>query len=165
VAWLDTETRDYILSLGPYWYNDRSLGDHLELYDEDRERLGIRTIEACDVTFEQRKEINREKKIRRLEKQRRQSGVKPREQYEAQSLSRTKPWEIDKISRRTWERRRHRPAVASPSLSSLSYSQRLALASPSRSAPNAATTPCRRMADVLILPEPQRPRHNPDIAA
>jgi hypothetical protein len=128
-AWLDSETRGYILSLGPYWYNGRSLGDHLELYDDDRERLGVRTIEACDVTFEQRKIINREKKIRRLEKQRRQKGAKPREQYLAESLSRTKPWEVDKISRSTWERRRRKAVDASPSLSSLSYSQRLTLAS------------------------------------
>jgi hypothetical protein len=56
--WIDRDTRDNILSLGPYWDAPRSLGDHLEVYDKDRERLGIRTIEACDVTIEQRTEIN-----------------------------------------------------------------------------------------------------------
>jgi hypothetical protein len=125
-AWLDADTRDYILSLGPYWYNDRSLGDHLELYDEDRERLGIRTIEACDVTFEQRKEINRDKEVRRLEKRRRQNGAKPREQYLAESLSRTKPWEADKISRATWYRQCRETG---PTVSSLLNRQTCALVS------------------------------------
>jgi hypothetical protein len=129
--WIDRDTRDNILSLGPYWYAPRSLGDHLELYDEDRERLGIRTIEACDVTIEQRTEINEVKKHRRQEKWRRKSGAKPREQYLSESLSRTKPWKAEKISRRTWERRRKAAAVASPRRSSISYTTCLGLASPS----------------------------------
>jgi hypothetical protein len=127
-AWLDGDTRYQILSFGPYWYNDRSLGNHLELYDEDRERLHVRTIEACDVTVDERKRINREKNRQRLEKRRRQNGAEPREQYEAESLSHTQPWKVDGISRRTWERRR-KDAVASPTVSSLSLGQTVALAS------------------------------------
>jgi hypothetical protein len=41
--------------------------------------------------------------MRRL---RRAKGVKPREQYLAESLARTKSWEAEGIIRRTWERRR-----------------------------------------------------------
>src|SRR5580700_3047479 len=34
--WMDAETRTRILELGPHWYSKRSLGEHLELYDEER---------------------------------------------------------------------------------------------------------------------------------
>ena len=50
----------------------------------------------------------------RDERRRRKVGSKPRVAYLANSLSRSKPWEADGISRRTWERRRQKPAVASP---------------------------------------------------
>ena len=46
--------------------------------------------------------IRREKNRKEGERYRRKNGAKPREQ----SLSRTKPWEAEGISRRTWERRR-----------------------------------------------------------
>ena len=61
VPWIDESTRDYLLSLGAYWYSDRSLGEHLELYDEDRERLRTWSIKAIDVSDEERAVINREK--------------------------------------------------------------------------------------------------------
>jgi hypothetical protein len=44
--------------------------------------------------------------------QRRAKGVKPRAVYLETSLSRTKPWEAEGISRRTWERRRDTLATA-----------------------------------------------------
>lgn len=100
--WLDGEQRQRILRLGPYWYAARSLGEHLELYDVDREELQTWSIEACDVTEEQRAAINQEKHRKREETRRWKAGAKPR----ADSLSRTQPWLALNISRRTWERRR-----------------------------------------------------------
>ena len=100
--------------MGPYWYSQKSLGDHLEVYDEVRERLKIRSIAALDVTPDQRKAINREKHRMRDEKRRRARGVKPRADYLAAALSRTAPWTQLGISRRQWERRRKATNVASP---------------------------------------------------
>jgi hypothetical protein len=117
--WLKgTKERADILSLGPYWYAPTSLAEHLELYDDERDDLDIRTIAAVDVTPEQRKEINREKDKKRKERERRKTGAKPRAQYLAASLSRTQPWKAEGISRSTWERRRRKAGDASPSVSS-----------------------------------------------
>ena len=104
--WLEPDARYKLLSAGPYWYAATSLAQHLELYDEERERLQVRTIPALDVDDQQRKEINLEKERQATQRRRRQCGVKPREQYEAESLSRTEPWKSDGISRRTWYRRK-----------------------------------------------------------
>jgi hypothetical protein len=113
-AWMDASARDYLMSLGPYWYAARSLGDHLEMDDEDREYCQAWSIVAIDVTEEKRLDINLEKNRKAQEKRRRKSGAKS----QSQSLSRTKPWEAEEISRRTWERRR-KAGVASSSPPSL----------------------------------------------
>jgi hypothetical protein len=68
---------------------------HLELYDEDRERLKAWTIAAIDVTDEERKVINQDKHRQAEEHRRRKNGAKP----QAKSLSRTKPWEAMGIGR------------------------------------------------------------------
>jgi hypothetical protein len=41
-----------------------------------------------------------------MQASRRKAGVKPRDEYLAEALSATKPWEDEGICRRTWERRR-----------------------------------------------------------
>jgi hypothetical protein len=130
-AWMNPKTRDYILALGAYWYYDRSLGNHLELHDEDRERCKAWSIEAIDVTEEQRRLINKEKNRQAQERCRRKNGAKPREQ----SLSRTQPWKAEGISKRTWERRRKASDANSsrPSLI-LSTNDELASSAPSKSA-------------------------------
>ena len=125
--WMDAPTRDYILSLGPYWYAPVSLGNKLELYDEDREKLQAWSIEAVGITKKERRMINKEKNCKAQERRRRKSGAKPR----AESLSRTKPWADEGISRRTWERRRRKANAASSSRPSLTYSRNDKLASPS----------------------------------
>lgn len=49
--------------------------------------------------------ISRTEKHRRLVEKRRAEGVKPRETYETESLSQTRPWEAERVSRATWYRR------------------------------------------------------------
>jgi hypothetical protein len=100
--WMDPVILDSILSMGPYWYSARSLGNHLEVDNADRERLQAWTVEAFDISKDQRAVINNEKNRASHERRRRKAGAKPRKQ----SLSQTKPWEAENISRRTWERRR-----------------------------------------------------------
>jgi hypothetical protein len=50
--------------------------------------------------------INQEKNRKSQERRRRKSGAKPREQYEADSVSSKEPWKLEGISRATWYRRR-----------------------------------------------------------
>ena len=145
-GWMDASTRDYILRLGPYWYSPQSLGDRLELYDEGRKRCRAWSIEAIDVNEEQRRMINKEKDRKRKENRRRKDGAMPREQ----SLSRTKPWEAEGISRSTWERRRRKARDANSSGPSLIYSTKDELASSSQ--PQGTVLP-------LVAPaKPQRRR-------
>ena len=97
--------RDRLLSYGPYWYGKWSLGDNLELHDIDRMELDIRTIEAFDVTPEQREADNLRKDRERNDKNRRDAGVQTRDEYLAKCKSRTKPWLAAGFNcRSTWER-------------------------------------------------------------
>jgi hypothetical protein len=102
---LSADERTKILGYSPHWYSDKSLGDHLELYDEDRERLQAWTIAACDVTREERDAINVEKNRRRQEQHRRKNQSKPRAEYLAE-VKGTEPWKDEGVSRATWYRRR-----------------------------------------------------------
>jgi hypothetical protein len=91
--WMGDEDRAEIADLSAYWYSGKSLGQHLELYDEDRERLKAWMIEAVDVTKEQRAAINRDKHRKVQERARRRDGAEPREKYLAEhAASRTEPW-------------------------------------------------------------------------
>jgi len=105
-AWLDgTRERAKLLSYGPYWYGKWSLGDNLELHDIDRMELDVRTIEAFDVTPEQREADNDRKNRERGDKNRRAAGVQTRDEYLAKCKSHTKPWLAAGFKcRRTWER-------------------------------------------------------------
>jgi hypothetical protein len=126
--WMNAPTRDYILSLGPHWYYPRPLGQYLELYNEDREKLQAWSVEAIDVTEEERRMINKEKNRKAQERRRRKNKAKPR----AESLSRTKPWADEGISRSTWERRRRKAGDANPSRPSLTCRRSDELASSSK---------------------------------
>ena len=77
---------------------------------EERQALGLTTIGAYDMPKAERIKLRRQryrKRYNELQCQRRRaSGVQPREQYEAGSLSRTKPWKAAGVSRATWFRKR-----------------------------------------------------------
>jgi hypothetical protein len=106
--WLDANERAVIAGSSAHWYSKKSLGDHLELYDEDRERLKAWSIAACDVSKEKREEINRVKNKQAQERYRRKRGAKP----QAQSERRTKPWMALKISESTYRRRKRAEMTA-----------------------------------------------------
>jgi hypothetical protein len=101
----------------PYFFCADTIGKLLGLKDEERKALGIRTIGAIDRDKKQRESDRAEAKLRRDREralhQRRQRGVRPRSEYLRKSLSRTKPWEAEGISRRTWERHREARLAAS----------------------------------------------------
>lgn len=81
------------------------LGWRIKLTAEVRKRLKITTIRAVGQTDTSMAEDRRQAARDRKEKERRAAGATPRAQYEAESLSQTRPWERFGISRRTWERR------------------------------------------------------------
>jgi hypothetical protein len=82
------------------------LGVTLSLRDE----LELRTIGACDVTKIERKKLAKERKRERgrvrMARKRSQDVRCDRQSYEANSAERTRPWEAEGVSRRTWYRRR-----------------------------------------------------------
>jgi hypothetical protein len=136
--WINAELRAKLAGLSAYWYSARSLGQHLELYDEDRERLEAWTIEAVDITKEQREAINLEKRKKSWERYRRKQGINPREQ----SASRTKPWEAAGFNcRRTWERhgKPTAPTAVSQTSESLLFTKDISLTCDTGTAATKAT--------------------------
>lgn len=82
----------------------------------ERERLGLKTIGACDVDKAERQVIakatKRQRDRERKAEARRAAGVKRRKAYEGQSAEAKKPWLAEGISRRTWYRRQHGTSVS-----------------------------------------------------
>jgi hypothetical protein len=103
--------------------NADNLAELLDLQYADRQRLAIYTIGAVDKTKRQREILKKERKREHdramKEAERRAQGSTSREQYLAASLSRTRPWLAEGISRRTWYRRLGTSASPTPT-----YSQR-----------------------------------------
>lgn len=85
------------------WRAD-TLGKRLNLTDADRSRLKITTIGAVDADKAERKARRKLRARQRDEKRRREAGAKTRHEYEANSLTRTKPWEAMGLSRAKWYR-------------------------------------------------------------
>ena len=103
--WLDEDDRDELVDRvthRPIKFKAAAVGDALRLTCAERNALRITTIAAVDAP--DIKTAARDKK----RQQRRLAGRKPRAAYLAASLSRTKPWEADGISRSAWERRRRK---------------------------------------------------------
>ena len=85
----------------------------------ERQRLKLRTIAAFDIPRKEQKALAKQKKREtdreRARLKRARSGAKSRQEYEAQSINKAKPWEDEGISRRTWYRRQKQHGT-SPSL-------------------------------------------------
>jgi hypothetical protein len=110
-----------------------TLAARLKLTYAERMFLRITTIGSCDVDkagrARRRKGRKRLRDRARAAAKRAARGAVLRSEYLAQSLSRTRPWEAEGISRSTWERRRRlgfnrggqTPGDASWSPSTLSF--------------------------------------------
>jgi hypothetical protein len=114
--------------------NPDKIAVRLHVSYEERQRLKLVTIGSFDVNKAGRTRLRKERqRLRdriRAAAERAARGAVPRAQYLlAHSLSRTRPWEAEGISRSTWERRRktaftggqRTPSDASPSPSTLIY--------------------------------------------
>lgn len=97
----------------PAKFKADTLGQRLRLSPEERDRLGITTIGAVGQTVQERKILRRHRRRIAARRHRQRRGAKTREEYEAGSLTRRKPWEAFGISRRTWYRR-GRPSADDP---------------------------------------------------
>jgi len=100
------------------WRAD-SLAKRLNLHEAERRRLRITTIGAVDLDRAQRaaarRARKRERDRERAAARRKVAGAKPRAEYIATALTTVRPWVTAGVSRRTWERRRRRARVATPS--------------------------------------------------
>jgi hypothetical protein len=156
--WMDADKRAAILNMSPHCYSKKSLGQHLELYDEDRERLGIRTIEAVDVSEEQREAINAGKRLKTQERRRRRNNIKPREQY-LESVKGPEPWLALKISKATYYRRglhkqEQGETGSDTHLSSISFTPRLTVSVSDTTEPASATRDMPSDTNVVPFPAP-----------
>jgi hypothetical protein len=88
----------------PLRWRAGKLATRLNLTEAERKRLRITTIGAVDLTRQQRKDRRRARDRALKHARRLAAGAKPRAEYEAGSLSRTKPWERLGMSRRSWYR-------------------------------------------------------------
>jgi hypothetical protein len=85
------------------WRADKIAGI-LQVTEAERSRLGLTTIGAIDMSRAERIQRRRERDRTRRQQRRRAGGAKPRNQYEAQSISRAQPWAALGMSRATWYR-------------------------------------------------------------
>lgn len=103
-----TETKELLasVSFSPKHWKARRLGFLLKLPFNDRAKLRITTIAAYDMT-EARRELRRKQMAKeRMERIRREKGAIPRADFLAKSISKTRPWTAEGISRAQWYRRR-----------------------------------------------------------
>ncbi|MGE0284449.1 MAG: hypothetical protein AB7P20_28060, partial [Rhizobiaceae bacterium] len=101
--WLDDpKTVAGKIAANPWHFKSETLGRRLNLDWRTREMLQIWQIGTEDLPPEALEDRRRMRNRRRMRHARRDQGAKPRAEYEAASLSNTKPWEAEGISRRTW---------------------------------------------------------------
>lgn len=97
----------------PYKFKADTLANKLGITRAIRNDLDLTAIGATDFSKKDRKLRRKNLKNAARTANRRAEGMKPREQWLAESLSRTKPWDAEGIHRRTWERRRKLADAAS----------------------------------------------------
>lgn len=107
--WLTVKEQRQIIAQGiagaRAWSADQ-LAWRYRITKEERRMLGLTTIGAIDQGKAARTKQRRARDRQRKANDRRAKGLVPRQQYEANAASRTKPWEAEGISRATWYRRK-----------------------------------------------------------
>jgi hypothetical protein len=103
--WATDKVLEQVCAHPRKWKSER-LGKLLNLTCEEWRKLRIR-IAPVDMPAKERRDYSRILSNGKRLKKRRTKGMKSRAEYlEANSLSQTKPWIAEGISRRTWYRRR-----------------------------------------------------------
>jgi hypothetical protein len=98
----------------PRRWRAETLGKLLGLTDAERSSLRITTIGAMDTTKVERLQRSKQLRRDRERKRRAKQSTRSREEYLSTSVARTKPWQAEGISRRTWYRRRKMAQVPCP---------------------------------------------------
>jgi hypothetical protein len=83
-------------------HGPKTLGHELNFTGAEWRELRLRTIAPIDMTKEERDQDTGLRKRQRMRLKRRKEDRIPRAVYEANSLTRTKPWETLGMKRRTW---------------------------------------------------------------
>jgi hypothetical protein len=91
-------------SITPEYRTADGLARFLGLKYDVRQKLRMWTIGAIDIKQRARKELRKRQNRIAHERRRRERGMRPREQ----SLTRTKPWEAEGMSRAKWYRNKQR---------------------------------------------------------
>jgi hypothetical protein len=109
-----TESYEEATRENPYLEDDRFVAKLIRLTYEERQRLKVTTIGACDADKKELARLAKERKRandrkrraaqRRKAAERKGRAVLPRDQWLATSASRTQPWIAEDISPRTWWR-------------------------------------------------------------
>lgn len=104
----DEELLELVSSVGrrKYMLGADPVARLLHVTSSERDLLGLKTIGACDQSPEDRKQaakdLKRERDRARQETKRRSAGMQNRQSQQAETLEKTKPWEVEGISRRAW---------------------------------------------------------------
>lgn len=109
--WLSLASRERLIREAienPMRWGADKLGWKLKITIVERTELKLRTIGAMGQTADQRKQAAADKRRGRQRiyqsNRRRANGAKPRAEYEAGSISKSKPWEALHMSRTQWYR-------------------------------------------------------------
>jgi hypothetical protein len=111
---LEALTADVVSA--PRKFTADTLGWRLRLSQHEREALEVTTIRAFDLNTDQRKAARKHRRRTNEQARRRARGAKPRPEYQANAISRSKPWQALGISRATWYRRRRSASEGRESL-------------------------------------------------
>ena len=84
----------------------RTLGERLNLTKDDWERLEVWQLLPADMNDAEIASYRKERQRKSRERRRRRKGIRPRDEYLANSLSQQRPWVAEGISKTTWYRRR-----------------------------------------------------------
>jgi hypothetical protein len=90
----------------PQRYSKKRLGRLINLTGHEYRQYGIRTMMPVDMTDEQIRDYAKIVRAAQRTKRRRRAGIQPRFKYLGTSLSQTKPWLAEGISRAQWYRRK-----------------------------------------------------------
>jgi hypothetical protein len=104
--WADAQAILDEVEAYPRSWKSGTLGQLLNYSGPEWRRQRPRTIAPVDMTPEDRKDFSRILSNGKRKAKRARSGMKTRAEYESQSLSKTKPWVVEGVSRATWYRRR-----------------------------------------------------------
>lgn len=105
--WLDLPSRERLIREATEkalrWRADK-LAWKLQVTPTERAELKLRTIGAMGETAKDRKAKARQRQRERQQARRSAAGAMPRQAYEANSISRAKPWSALGMSRAAWYR-------------------------------------------------------------